>query len=51
MTDILQVLMPWKFNGFYALFAIDHGKNTSLLLTLHLFKIGVSICHTRGSQK
>jgi sentrin-specific protease 1 len=26
MTDILQVLMPWKFNGCYALFVIDHGK-------------------------
>jgi hypothetical protein len=26
MTDILQVLMPWKFKGCYALFGIDHGK-------------------------
>uniref|UniRef100_A0A804M7S9 Uncharacterized protein n=1 Tax=Zea mays TaxID=4577 RepID=A0A804M7S9_MAIZE len=26
-------------------------KNTSLLLTLHLLKIGVNTCHTRGSQK
>ena len=26
MTDILQVLMPWKFNGCYALFVIDHVK-------------------------
>jgi hypothetical protein len=26
-------------------------KNMSLLLTLHLIKIGVSTCHTRGSQK
>jgi hypothetical protein len=26
MTDILQVLMPWKFNGCHALFVIDHVK-------------------------
>jgi sentrin-specific protease 1 len=26
MTDILQVLMPWTFNGCYALFVIDHVK-------------------------
>jgi sentrin-specific protease 1 len=26
MTDILQVLMPWKFNGCYTLFVIDHVK-------------------------
>ncbi|AQK76505.1 hypothetical protein ZEAMMB73_Zm00001d018576 [Zea mays] len=51
ITACKYVLMPWKFNGCYALFVIDHGKNTSLLLTLHLFKIGVSICHARGSQK
>jgi sentrin-specific protease 1 len=26
MTDILQVLMPWKFNGCYTLFVINHVK-------------------------
>jgi hypothetical protein len=26
MTDILHVLMPWKFNGCYTLFVIDHVK-------------------------
>ena len=26
MIDVLQVLMPWKFNECYALFVIDHGK-------------------------
>jgi hypothetical protein len=26
MIDVLQVLMPWKFNKCYALFVIDHGK-------------------------
>jgi hypothetical protein len=26
MTGILQVLMPWKFNGYHALFVIDHVK-------------------------
>ena len=26
MTAILQVLMPWKFNGCHALFVIDHVK-------------------------
>jgi hypothetical protein len=26
ITDILQVLMPWKFNGCHALFVIDHVK-------------------------
>ena len=26
MTDILQVLMPWKFNGCHALCVIDHVK-------------------------
>jgi hypothetical protein len=26
MTDILQVLMPCKFNGWHALYVIDHCK-------------------------
>jgi hypothetical protein len=26
MIDVLQVLMPWKFNECYGLFVIDHGK-------------------------
>jgi sentrin-specific protease 1 len=26
MTDILQVLMPWKFNRCHTLFVIDHVK-------------------------
>ncbi|PWZ03903.1 ABC transporter G family member 39 [Zea mays] len=26
LQNVLRVLMPWKFNGCYALFIIDHGK-------------------------
>ncbi|PWZ52870.1 hypothetical protein Zm00014a_007696 [Zea mays] len=26
LQNVLRVLMPWKFNGCYALFVIDHGK-------------------------
>jgi hypothetical protein len=42
MTDILQVLMPWTFNGCYALFVIDHVKKhvtfIDFTLTQDLYK-------------
>ncbi|PWZ12412.1 hypothetical protein Zm00014a_000676 [Zea mays] len=44
ITGCRYVLMPWKFNGCYTLFVINHVKKQVILSTLHRPKIGISTC-------
>ena len=51
MTNILQVLMPWKFNGCHTLFVIDHVKKHVTFIDFTLTQYWCKQCHTRGLRK